>query len=271
MAENSLRRLRRAAGFSSAKALAESVGIPPATYAKYEQIDDGPDTSMPIKNAWLIADALGCSIDELVGRSSVPEDAADFGIQRRFDALSEDGKRIVADFIGLAEEQDARFESRRRAELSARYAAQMEDYYRTFTEGFDFDAIDDESGWGPLGRDTVMREMFKGFVEGRVAESLQRRADEQLAEAKKLYESQGFAVLETFEPKYSAARVLKGEAGYAEALEQNLAGTKEAFDRHAAALEKEVVEGIMAAYDAAHPRKSAHGGSSVEYTFIRMP
>jgi len=70
MEDNSLRRLRKAAGWPTAKAFAESIGVPAPTYARYEQSGDGPDTNIPMKAAFTIADALGCSIDALYGRTS---------------------------------------------------------------------------------------------------------------------------------------------------------------------------------------------------------
>ncbi len=53
-------------------------------------------TSFPIKNAWTIADALGCSIDSLVGRGTdVPENSESGIFLRQFESLSEDGRRFV--------------------------------------------------------------------------------------------------------------------------------------------------------------------------------
>ena len=59
----SLSEIRRAAGFKTSKAFAESIGIPPTSYARFEQPSNG--RRIPMERAWLIADKLGCSIDEL--------------------------------------------------------------------------------------------------------------------------------------------------------------------------------------------------------------
>ena len=63
-----LQKLRKNAGYKSAHAYADHLGISRASYTDYEQ----GRTSMPIDKAWLIADDLGISIDELVGRTPPP-------------------------------------------------------------------------------------------------------------------------------------------------------------------------------------------------------
>ena len=65
-----LQKLRKEAGFRSAKAFAESLGVPAATYTDWEQGRRLPALDM----LWQIADALGdamgrhVSLDELAGR-----------------------------------------------------------------------------------------------------------------------------------------------------------------------------------------------------------
>ena len=63
MEDNSLRKLRKAAGWPTAKAFSDSIGMAAPTYARYEQSGDGPETAIPMKAAFVIADALGCSHD----------------------------------------------------------------------------------------------------------------------------------------------------------------------------------------------------------------
>lgn len=60
----SLQRLRKAAGFKSAKAFADYVGINPSTYTDYEQ----GKASLSYERAWQLADAAGCTLDALGGR-----------------------------------------------------------------------------------------------------------------------------------------------------------------------------------------------------------
>ena len=59
-----LQAMRRRAGFKSAKAFAEHIGMPTATYTKYEQ----GNTKLTLLQAWEFADALDCTIDEIAGR-----------------------------------------------------------------------------------------------------------------------------------------------------------------------------------------------------------
>ena len=59
-----LQNVRRDAGFKSAKAFAEYVGMNSKTYTAYEQ----GTRSMTLAQAWEFADALHCSLDELAGR-----------------------------------------------------------------------------------------------------------------------------------------------------------------------------------------------------------
>lgn len=61
-----LQRLRKAHGFKSAAAFAEYAGLSVTAYTEYEQ----GRNPISLERAWLIADALGCSLDELGGRTT---------------------------------------------------------------------------------------------------------------------------------------------------------------------------------------------------------
>lgn len=80
-----LQKLRKEAGWKSAKAYAEHLGLNPATYTEYEQ----GRISMPIRTAWAIADDLDVSLDELVGRTPPTE------------ADSEERRRAAAEYIAM--------------------------------------------------------------------------------------------------------------------------------------------------------------------------
>lgn len=64
-----LQEVRKKAGFKSARAFAEHIGMPVATYTDYEQ----GRRSFTLEKALEFADALGCSLDELAGREVTPE------------------------------------------------------------------------------------------------------------------------------------------------------------------------------------------------------
>lgn len=267
MAENSLRRLRRAAGFSSAKAFAERVGIPAPTYAKYEQIDDGPDTSMPIKNAWAIADVLGCSIDALVGRGTdVPEQSESGVFLSKFEGLSPDNRELVADFLEIVGKRDAQEKERIRAKIAEEYKPYLSEFIAQFLDTIDLG--EEKDAMAVLGGEATFRALFKSFVETRAQLVMQDEQGKKFEEARKVYAGLGYAVHEEYGPEgYSATKIDEGEEGYEEALEEVLAGVKEGFDRYAMIKAKEVTDGVMAAFDATYPQT----GGDVSYYAISMP
>ncbi len=55
---------RKAAGYKSAKAFADSMGLSTSAYTEYEQ----GRRAMSYERAWQFADALNCTLDELGGR-----------------------------------------------------------------------------------------------------------------------------------------------------------------------------------------------------------
>ena len=104
--KRTLQRLRRQAGFRSAKDFAEALGIPGSTYARYERAGDGADCGIPLPAAWQIADRLGCSIDLVVGREDI--DAPDeHPVQSRYDALSGAGRALVDSYLDFVEQSEA--------------------------------------------------------------------------------------------------------------------------------------------------------------------
>ena len=62
--KTNLQSLRKAAGYNSARAFAEAVGISVNTYTGYEQ----DRIKLTLEKAWQLADFLGCTLDELAGR-----------------------------------------------------------------------------------------------------------------------------------------------------------------------------------------------------------
>jgi len=62
--KTNLQSLRKAAGYNSARAFAEAVGISVNTYTGYEQ----DRIKLTLEKAWQLADFLSCTLDELAGR-----------------------------------------------------------------------------------------------------------------------------------------------------------------------------------------------------------
>lgn len=104
--KRTLQRLRREAGYRSAKDFAEQVNIPSSTYARYERAAEGPECGIPLPSAWQIADALGCSIDLVVGREDI--DARDAAtIDDRVAALSLTNQTMLTGFLDYLESLEA--------------------------------------------------------------------------------------------------------------------------------------------------------------------
>ncbi len=108
-----LQRLRREAGYATAKDFAAEVGVPASTYSRYERAPEGPDCGIPLPSAWAMADALGCSIDVLVGRVGIDE-RPETTWDERLGALNVMDREIVTSFIEFIED---------RADAQARAAA----------------------------------------------------------------------------------------------------------------------------------------------------
>lgn len=104
--KRTLQRLRREAGYRSAKEFAAVIGVPSSTYARYERTGDGPDCGIPLANAWAIADALGCSIDLVVGREDIDAERPS-GIGERAAALDGGSRDVLDLFLQFLEARSA--------------------------------------------------------------------------------------------------------------------------------------------------------------------
>lgn len=100
--KRTLQRLRRAAGYRSARDFAEVLGIPASTYSRYERQPETSDTAIPISSAWAIADALGCSIDLVVGRENIDTATAPT-LDDRAGQLARSDRELLDDFIDFLE------------------------------------------------------------------------------------------------------------------------------------------------------------------------
>lgn len=87
--KTALQALRKKAGWKSARAFAEAHGWPVRTYTHYEQ----GDRDMNLQVAWEIADALGCTLDELAGRTFEPA-----SVFPDYDALDPTGREKVRSY-----------------------------------------------------------------------------------------------------------------------------------------------------------------------------
>ena len=92
-----LQHRRRAAGFKSAKAFADYLEISVDTYTSYEQ----GKSSFNVETAWVMADALDCTLDELCGRTPpspklVYPDERQRLMNLAFEHMNDDGRSDVS-------------------------------------------------------------------------------------------------------------------------------------------------------------------------------
>lgn len=172
MAKN-IQDLRREKGYKSAREFAEALGIPTSTYARYESQPDG----IPLKQAWAIADKLGCTIDMVVGR-----DMSNFAdlrgkVQKFYDELSMPSRRLFHEMMGYIEYKEEQYEERRRQETERRFASMARFYDRLFTQSIYEDAepdallvFDDQD---------EMREAFRAFLLEKVPERRKANAEKE--------------------------------------------------------------------------------------------
>lgn len=118
MASNLLT-LRKAAGYKSAGDFAEATGIPVSTYTRYES---NPD-KIPMDRAWQLADALGTTIDAVVGRETPDPAAARGEVQREYDGLTPEARALMDEFRKFVSQKDERIRARKRREEERPYEA----------------------------------------------------------------------------------------------------------------------------------------------------
>lgn len=98
--KTNLQAMRKKAGYRSARAFAEHIGMNVATYTDYEQ----GRHSFTLEKAWEFADLLGCSLDELAGRQWPPEGASapepgEASLVSAYRDLSEEGREVAVNVV----------------------------------------------------------------------------------------------------------------------------------------------------------------------------
>ena len=104
--KRTLQRLRREAGYASAKEFAAALHIPNSTYSRYERAPEGPNSGIPLPAAWAMADELGVSIDLVVGRDDIDAQRAPT-LDDRARRLSRSGREMLDDFMRYLEFREA--------------------------------------------------------------------------------------------------------------------------------------------------------------------
>lgn len=169
MASN-LQRLRKAAGYRSASAFAEARGIAVPTYARYESSPD----KIPLQSAWQLADALGCSIDEVVGRKLLDDADRRGDFQRFYDDLTCENRVLMDEFRAFVTMREQGARRRRRLEERRHYDALARQYELLMLQ-----EREAQASFGDLvafGTPEEQRAAFEGYVTARAAE---KRAQEE--------------------------------------------------------------------------------------------
>lgn len=102
-----LQKMRKAAGFKSAKAFAAHLGINGDTYTDYEQ----GRINFTYEQAWQFADALKCTLDELGGRT--PPEARAFSdpgqeaLNGYFESMNTTGRNALVETARLMSDGDS--------------------------------------------------------------------------------------------------------------------------------------------------------------------
>ena len=99
-----LKEIRQEAGYKTAKDLADELGVAGSTITRYEKEPE----SIPMKAAIRIADMLGCSLDDVVGRENPATADVRGVIQKRFDALMPGRRANLGKYLGYLEEDQVR-------------------------------------------------------------------------------------------------------------------------------------------------------------------
>ena len=171
---SALLELRKQAGFRNAKDFATAEGIAEATYARYESSPE----KIPLKSAWQLADRFGVSIDAIVGREHVDVSSLRGEVQDAYDALSEQSRASVRDYLAFLAQRDARDAREREAEERRRYDAlcyRLEQVFLTRLEESDPDLFAFGAGENDILAHThemgeKLREAFESYLNERADE-----------------------------------------------------------------------------------------------------
>ena len=151
----SLQELRKDAGFRTGRELAKACGFSPSTYARYEKDRE----TIPAKSAWKMADALGCSIDAVLGRDD-PGDMDQRGdFQKRYDALSRASRATLDDFLAFLESKESAGKERERLQREYQIKALCSRYQDMF-----FAKLVESEANPLLVGDEELRDRFEDFV-----------------------------------------------------------------------------------------------------------
>ena len=121
--------LREEKGYRSAREFADAVGIATSSMSRY---DRDPET-IPMKHAIAMANLLGCSIDEIVGRAPVTSGRNE--LQDFYDGLLPETRALMDDFIEFARAKDEKTRRQHKADEDRKYEGLCRFHERMFLQG----------------------------------------------------------------------------------------------------------------------------------------
>ena len=234
--------LRKEKGYRSAREFAEAIGIPVSTYARYESQPE----SIPLKQAWAIADHLGCTIDMVVGRDDSNFTDLRGKVQKFYDELSIPNRRLFHEFMDFMEMREEQAKERRRIETERRYASMARFYEKMFMQAIYEDV--DPDAMSVFDTYEEQRDAFRAFLMEKVPErrrssaekEARRRVDRNLTISRERAED--------MERQFTEPTPEEIEERVASYVEHSLQ-----FEEEREGTTEEVVEKILAAYDKREP------------------
>jgi transcriptional regulator with XRE-family HTH domain len=251
--------LRRERGYRSAREFADALGISPSSMSRY---DNQPD-AIPTKVAWAMADKLGCSIDEVVGRQHVTAGGSD--LQDLYDGLLPETRALVDEFLEFARQRDERARKDRKAEEDAK-----NDRLCRFHERMFLQSLYERTDFGELGAFETPekeREAFERFLEDQAAAKRKPGIDDECADLEEELRG-GYIDADGTQKEFPE-----------EEIQARLSEEREALEEEFGAQDREVIKGIMEAYDRLHADElrnwAVHTGQGnvrtiIEYSSQRM-
>lgn len=249
----SIKDLRQEKGFRSAREFADALGIATSSMSRY---DKDPE-SIPLKHAWAMADLLGYSIDEVVGRE--PVTAGRNELQEFYDGLTSETRALMDEFMEFCSERDRKARLRAKAEEDLRAVEQCRFYERMFRQ-----AVYDGAPFGEVVTfDTPADERvaFLLFLRDKAAEKRRPGIDlhcEGLEEELR----GGYLDPDGTERHWSEDEIQR-------MLDEERAQMDEEYGKK----DEEVIEKIMQTYDRLHASHVPDFGPkvAVEYMSVRLP
>lgn len=260
-----LQELRKEAGYRTAKDFAEALDVPPTTYARYEQSPD----KIPLKQAWLIADKLDCSIDAVVGREHVEVSEMRGEIQRFYDDVSDENKHLLDEFIDFIKSKERSAQHRKRFAEERRYEELVRHYNRLFFESKEFD--EDFANQALFGDPFRAKSEFMQFVEETMIDEAEKEFNKSMTETEALIRKRKIISIRNVEEDNGEVHTFrKSDPDYEEKLDRFFAQTREEFDEKSREERRVELEKISDAYDRMRRRRNASIHSRSDYYYHQM-